>query len=97
MATGGKRDPVTHRTPAQEKARTTPEAYAKYNGKPEQIAKRSMRNKARAALMKEGLVKKGDGKDVEHIKPIRAGGTNARSNLKVRSRSANRGWTDDGK
>ena len=34
--------------------------YANYGGKPEQIANRAERNAARAALMKKGLVKKGD-------------------------------------
>ena len=48
-------------------------------------------------LMKEGLVKKGDGKDVNHIRPVRAGGTNARSNLNVESEKKNRGWERDKK
>ena len=38
----------------------------KYKSKPEQIKKRTQRNAARAKLMKAGLVKKGDGKDVDH-------------------------------
>jgi hypothetical protein len=51
-----------------------------------------MRNTARAKMAKAGLVSKGDGKDVDHIKPVRSGGTNARSNLRVMSQSKNRGW-----
>ncbi len=37
-----------------------------YNSKPEQIKRRSQRNAARAKLMKEGKVRKGDGMDVAH-------------------------------
>ncbi len=44
---------------------------------------RAERNAARAVLEKEGKVSKGDGKQVDHVKPIKAGGTNARSNLKA--------------
>jgi hypothetical protein len=40
--------------------------YAIYHGKPEQIARRSARNKSRRLLAKQGLVHKGDGKDVHH-------------------------------
>jgi hypothetical protein len=41
-------------------------------------------------LIKEGVAAKGDGKDVDHIKPMRNGGTSTRSNLRMRSKSANR-------
>ena len=37
-------------------------SYAKYEQRPDIIKKRSERNKARALLMKEGKVHKGDGK-----------------------------------
>lgn len=63
-----------------------------YNAKPEQRKKRAMRNKARRELEKEGLVHKGDGKDVDHRKMLRDGGSNARSNLRVVSEEKNRGW-----
>jgi len=66
-------------------------AYDKaYNARPEQVNKREMRNQARAELMRDGKVKKGDGKDVDHKKPMRSGGTTTRSNLRVRSVKANR-------
>jgi hypothetical protein len=52
--------------------------------KPENIAKRVARNKARRMLMREGLVKKGDGKHVDHKKPLSKGGSNKRSNLRVK-------------
>ena len=68
-------------------------AYDKaYNARPEQVKKRMERNRARAALMREGVVKKGDGKDVDHKVPLDRGGSNARSNLRVTSQKKNRGW-----
>jgi 5-methylcytosine-specific restriction endonuclease McrA len=60
-----------------------------YKSKPDQIKKRVMRNAARRKLEREGLVSKGDGTHVDHKKPLSKGGSNARSNLRVRSASAN--------
>ena len=71
-------------TPARQKAQ------AKYNSKPEQIKKRTQRNAARQAMISAGKASVGDGKDIDHKKPIRSGGTNSPSNLRVRSKSANR-------
>jgi len=68
--------------------------YDSYHGKPAQIKKRAQRNAARATLAKTGAVKKGDGKVVDHKNPIRRGGSNAKSNLRVRTRSANAGWRE---
>lgn len=82
-----KRDPVSHRTPEQIKKQVRG-----YNAKPEMVKKRAMNNAARAQLTKEGLVKKGDGKDVDHKKPLRHGGGNSRGNLRVVPKSENRGW-----
>lgn len=88
MAEGGqKRDPKSHRTPGQIKRH-----YKNYQGTPEQIKKRSQRNKARRTMEKAGKVSKGDGKDVDHKKPIRSGGSNSKKNLRVQSKSTNRGW-----
>ena len=64
--------------------------YDNYHGKPEQIKKRAERVKARRMMEKTGAVTKGDGKDVDHKKPLRSGGTTTKSNLRVRSKSANR-------
>jgi len=64
--------------------------YKKYWGSKKAIAERSARNKARRKLEKEGRVKKGDGKEVDHKKPLSRGGTNSSKNLKVSSRTANR-------
>jgi len=66
--------------------------YDTYHAKPEQKKKRAMRNAARRELQAEGRVSKGDGKEVDHKKPLRAGGSNARSNLQVTSVSKNRAW-----
>ena len=67
-------------------------SYAKYEQKPEIIKKRTARNKARAMLMKEGIVKKGDGKDVDHKQPLSKGGATNRSNLRVKSATDNRSF-----
>ena len=82
-----KRDPSSHRTPSQIR-----KMDRGYNSTPENIKKRNLRNKARAKFMKAGLVKKGDGKDVDHIKPVRSGGGNTSGNLRVVPQSVNRGW-----
>ena len=66
--------------------------YNSYHAKPEQVKKRAMRNQARRDLMEEGRVHKGDGKDVDHKRPLRSGGSNAKSNLRVESVHKNRGW-----
>ena len=64
--------------------------YDNYQGLPENIKKHSKRVKARRMMEKEGLAKPGDGKDVDHVTPIRAGGDTTRSNLRMRSVKANR-------
>lgn len=59
---------------------------------PERKKARAARNRARAQLMKEGLVRKGDGKEVDHRTPLSKGGSNSRGNLRVRSASANHSY-----
>ena len=66
--------------------------YDNYHSKPEQKKNRAKRNAARSAMEKAGKVKKGDGKDVAHKKPLSKGGTTEKSNLKVASRSKNRSF-----
>ena len=70
--------------------------YEQYQGTPEQIKKRAMRNAARAKLMKAGKVSKGDGKDVAHVKAIDKGGKNG-DGVRVESKSANRSFRRDSK
>ena len=65
-----------------------------YNARPEQKKKRAMRNAARRKLMREGVVHKGDGKDVDHVKMLKDGGSNRRTNLRVVTKETNRGWRD---
>ncbi len=62
---------------------------AKWASSPEQIKRRVARNRARRQAIKEGRVKKGDGKELDHV------GYHPRGSLDkvktvVRSRSANR-------
>jgi 5-methylcytosine-specific restriction endonuclease McrA len=66
---------------------------AKYTSKPEVVAKRVEQNKARRIMEKEGLVRKGDGKDVDHKTPLSKGGKTTRSNLRVSDSSANRSFS----
>lgn len=59
-------------------------AKKKYNAKPASKKARARRNRDRRKAIREGRVKKGDGKDIDHP----AG--NARGKTRVRSASANR-------
>lgn len=73
-------------------ARDYKQEYRAYHGKPEQIKKRAQRTKARRMLEREGKVHKGDGMDVDHVKPISKGGTTTPSNLRVVPKSKNRSF-----
>ena len=64
--------------------------YKNYDGTPAVKKKRAQRNKARRMLEREGVVKKGDGKDVDHVTPLSKGGTSARSTLRAKQATANR-------
>lgn len=66
--------------------------YEKYDGREDVKKDRAKRNGARRKLEKEGKVHKGDGKDVDHKRALSKGGSDDRSNLRVRSRSSNRGF-----
>jgi hypothetical protein len=63
-----------------------------YDGKPEVKKKRAARNRARRELENEGVVHKGDGKDVDHRTPLSKGGGNSRSNLRAVPASKNRSY-----
>lgn len=60
-----------------------------YKRQPNQIKKRVQRNKARQDALEAGQVRKGDNKQVDHIKPLSKGGSNAKSNRRILSASAN--------
>lgn len=66
--------------------------YDNYHGKPEQKKNRAKRNAARAEMTKEGKVRKGDGKEVDHKTPMAKGGGNGKSNLRVTSAKKNRSF-----
>ena len=76
-------------------AKSTPRklAYQKaYNARPDVMAKRVLNNKARRQAIREGKASVGDGTNVDHIKPLENGGTNAPGNLRVISEKKNKGW-----
>lgn len=64
----------------------------KYNSRPENVRARVERNKARRMMIKAGKAAKGDGKDVDHKKPLSHGGTSSLNNLRSVSRSSNRSF-----
>lgn len=65
-------------------------AQAKYNSKPEQVKRRTARNRARRAMIKAGKAHKGDGKDVEHKNgnPL----DNRKSNWRMGTKHHNRSY-----
>lgn len=69
-------------------ARDYAKEYREYHGRPEQIKRRSGRNQARRKMVKKGLARKGDGKDVHHKDKNTT--NNRASNLAIMSRSRNR-------
>ncbi len=71
-------------------ARNYKREYANYQSKPNQKKRRASRNTARNRALAKGTVKKGDTKDVHH----RDGNpkNNAKKNLTVKPRSANRSF-----
>lgn len=63
---------------------------AKYHATPEQKKRRAARNAARRKMEKQGRVRKGDGKDVDHKNGNPK--DNRKSNLSVKSKSKNRSY-----
>lgn len=68
------------------------QAERKYDSKPIVKKRRAERNKARRIMEKAGKVHKGDGKDVDHRKPLSKGGKTTKNNLRVKSASSNRSY-----
>lgn len=60
--------------------------YAKFQSSEKAKKDRASRNAARSKMAKAGKVKKGDGKDVHHVKNVRDN-----SKLKAEPKSKNRG------
>ena len=76
------------------KARNFRAEYDSFHGKPEQIKMRAARNKARAEAVKDGRIEEGSSKEIDHVKPLSKGGSNAKSNTRVTTREANRKKAD---
>lgn len=66
--------------------------YENYDGTEAVKKRRAQRNKARRMLEREGVVSKGDGKDVHHKVPLVKGGTTTRSNIAAKDASKNRSF-----
>lgn len=64
--------------------------YADYHGSSTQKKNRAARNTARSTMAKAGKVSKGDGKEVDHKKPLSKGGSTSKGNLRVVSKAVNR-------
>ena len=71
------------------KERDYKKEYQKFHSSEKAKKDRASRNAARAKLEKEGRVKKGDGKDVDHKNGSPR--DNSSKNLRVTSKSYNRG------
>jgi len=67
--------------------------YAKYAGKSKAKKDRAQRNKARRMMVAEGKARKGDGKDVGHIKALGKGGLSVAYNLMMQSKKENRSFS----
>ena len=78
--------------PYVNKPRPYKKEYEQYDGTPAVKKKRAARNKARRMMEREGLVHKGDGKDVDHKQPLSKGGATTRGNIRVKSATANRSY-----
>lgn len=64
-----------------------------YNSSPKQRKARSERTLARNAAIKDGRAKRGDGQDLDHIKPLSKGGRSIPSNERMVSAGANRSFS----
>ena len=75
---------------ATAKKRNYVQENTNYKSRPEQVAKRTSRNAARRAAIRQGVAKKGDGKDVDHKNgnPL----DNRPANLRVVSAKRNRSF-----
>lgn len=63
----------------------------------EETHRRVLRNKARRDALKAGKVHIGDGKQIDHITPLSKGGSNAKSNQRVVSHTANESFRRNSK
>lgn len=63
-----------------------------YEQKPEEVAKRVARNRARRHALAEGKVHKGDGLEIDHTRMLDRGGSTNDANTRVVTAQKNRGW-----
>ena len=84
--------PVRKKAPKRRKPakRNYRSEYDKYHKKPRQKKRRAQRNAARRKMTKAGVVRKGDGKEVDHKNRNTA--DNSRKNLRAVSKSKNRSF-----
>jgi 5-methylcytosine-specific restriction endonuclease McrA len=66
------------------------DAYKRWHSSKKAKRERAQRNKIRRQFEREGIVEKGDGKEIDHIVPKSKGGSDSRKNLRVVSRHVNR-------
>jgi hypothetical protein len=66
--------------------------YDNFQGQPEQLKNRALRNAARSSMKASGKARLRDGKDVDHKRSIKSGGTNTKGNLRVLAKAKNRGF-----
>ena len=75
-------------TKKKKKPRNYKREYARDQSSKKAKTDRAKRNKIRRKLTRKGVVKKGDGKEVHHVKGVRKG--NGKKNIRVVSRRTNR-------
>ena len=69
-------------------ARSYKDEYAKFQSSTKSKKDRASRNKVRKAALRSGRVKKGDGRDIDHVDGNPR--NNSKKNLRVVSKSKNR-------
>ena len=80
-----------NKRPKSNKATGRDYSYDKeYESKKKQVANRVKRNAARRAMTAAKGKAALKGKDVDHKKPLKSGGSNAKSNLRVTTKKKNR-------
>jgi hypothetical protein len=88
-----------HSMPYVNKPRPYKKEYQQQKARGEQET-RNARERARYAVDKTGADKnhngkadRREGKDIDHVVPLSKGGTNSKSNLKIKSASSNRSYS----
>lgn len=64
--------------------------HEQFQSSPEAKKANSARVSARKKAIRKGIVHKGDGRELDHIKGLADGGSNSSSNIRVVSRTYNR-------